>query len=163
MFVFSFKASTLKYIGVMSLCVAAIIVTVAIVPSNSLSTDLGNGAIEVSAERKSGDFKNIKTNEDIVAFLKSYGWEVESTPVLERSVTVPQEFDELYDKYNSLQKKEGLDLEKYKGKTVDMYTYSVNNADGKAYATVLVYKKRVIGGDVSSAENNGFTYGFSGE
>ncbi|MBR6632715.1 MAG: DUF4830 domain-containing protein [Clostridia bacterium] len=163
MFVFSFKASTLKYIGVMSLCVMAIIMTVAIVPSNSMSSGMENGAIEVSAERKIGDFKNVKTSEDVVAFLKSYGWEVEDTPVSERSVTIPQEFDQLYEEYNKLQKGEGLDLEKYKGKTVDMYTYSITNADGKAYATVLVYKNRVIGGDVSSAENNGFTYGFSGK
>lgn len=164
MFVFSFKASTLKYIGVMAFCAMAIIVTVALIPSNTLTESVVPDAVAVSAEHKSADFKNIKTNADRVSFLKSYGWEVEDSAVSHTSIIIPEDFDELYDNYNKLQKKEGLDLKKYRGKKVESYTYRITNADdGIDYATLLIYKNRVIGGDVSSAEADGDMYSFSGE
>lgn len=163
MFVFTFKASTLKYIGVMSLCAIAIVLTVALVPSESLTVGMDNRVIETVAERRVGDFKNVSTNADRVAFLKSYGWEVSDTPVLESAVTVPEEFDEVYLQYNEIQKKEGLDLSKYKGKIVETYVYRVNNAGEEAYATLMIHKKRVVGGDVTSASPDGFVYGFSGD
>lgn len=162
MFVFTFKASTLKYIGVMSLCTIAIVLTVALVPSEALTVGVDNRAVEVSAERRAGDFKNVTTNADRIAFLKSYGWEVSETPVLESAVTVPEEFDEIYEEYNDLQKKEGLDLSKYKGKIVENYVYRVDNAEEDAFANLLIYKGRVVGGDVSSASPDGFIYSFSG-
>lgn len=163
MFVFSFKASTLKYIGVMSLCSLAIVLTVSLVPSESFSTGADNMVIEVSSERKAGDFKNVSTNDDRVAFLESYGWKVDAEAVCYSEVVIPNEFDKVYSAYNDMQKKEGLDLEKYKGKKVEMYTYKVNNAEGDAYANLLIYKSRVIGGDISSSLSDGFTYGFSGK
>lgn len=163
MFVFTFKASTLKYIGVMSLCAVAIVLTVAIVPSESLTVGVDNRVVEVSARRKAGDFKNVTTNADRISFLESYGWEVSETPVLESAVTIPEEFDEVYEEYNALQKSEGLDLAKYKGKIVETYVYRVNNAEEDAFANLLIYKGCVVGGDVSSASPDGFIYGFSGE
>jgi len=163
MFVFSFKASTLKYIGVMSICAVAIILTAVLVPSNSLSDNVSGVAVEVAAERKAGDFKNVSSNKDRVAFLNSWGWEVDSEPIYSGKVTVPEEFDALYSEYNKLQKSIGLDLEKYKGKNAEIYTYTVNNCDTKAYATLLIYKSQVIGGDVSSAASDGFQYSLKGE
>ena len=52
-----------------------------------------------------------------------------------------------------------MNLEKYKGKTASMYTYTVTNApekDQTVYLHLLIYNSRVIGGDVCSAEINGF-------
>ena len=57
MFVFTFKASTLKYIGVMSLCAVAIVLTVALVPSESLTVGMDNRVIETATQRNAGDFK----------------------------------------------------------------------------------------------------------
>ena len=39
-------------------------------------------------------------------------------------------FNKVYKNYNDLQKDQGFNLEKYKGKTVEIYTYSVYNYDG---------------------------------
>ena len=53
---------------------------------------------------------------------------------------------------------------KYKRKTVSRYTYKVDNyADysGVVLADVIVYKNKVIGGDICSADVNGFIHGFS--
>ena len=40
---------------------------------------------------------------------------------------IPDEFDETYEEYNDLQKTQGLDLEKYKGRNATLYVYSVRN------------------------------------
>ena len=109
------------------------------------------------------DFKKISTNEDRVRFLMRFGWEVdpEAKEVLE--VTVPEKFDAVYQSYNQLQVGEGLDLEKYKGKSVKRYTYLVNNYDyeGTVYANLLIYKNTVIGGDICSARSDGFVHGLT--
>ena len=154
MFVYTLKATTLKYIGVMTLCAAAMITTVSLVPA----TDRGE-LVEASA---SVDYKNVKTKEDREDFLKSFGWDIveDSEKVIE--IRIPEEFDEIYQNYNALQKPEGLNLEKYKGKKVKLYTYTVtNHKDGKATATIIVYKNRVIAGDVSSVTANGSQTSFS--
>lgn len=163
MFVFSFKASTLKYLGVMSLCTLAIVITVAMIPSNDLSEGVGGEAVPVSSQRKPGDFKNVKSNTDRVQLLQSYGWEVGEEPVCSMEVTIPEKFDSVYSSYNGIQKKVGLDLEKYKGKTAMFYTYIVKNADGDAYANLLVYKNKVIGGDITSVDPEGFAYSLDGK
>ena len=133
MFVFSFKASTLKYIGVMSLCTVAIVLTALLVPSNSLADNVSDVAIEASAERRQGDFKNVSSNKERIAFLESWGWQVDSQPVCSVEITVPEEFDSVYSEYNKLQKAIGLDLEKYKGEKAKIYIYSVKNADEKIF------------------------------
>ena len=43
------------------------------------------------------------------------------------------------------------------------YTYEVTNyegAEGTVYANILVYRNRVIGGDICSADVTGFIHGF---
>ena len=80
-----------------------------------------------------------------------------------REVTIPAEFDKVFAGYNELQKAQGLDLSKYKKKTVTRYTFTVTNYDGydgTVYANVLVYRNRVIGGDICSADVSGFIHGF---
>ena len=94
--------------------------------------------------------------------LSSVG-EVKETPVEEVEVIVPESFDKVYLGYNEMQKEQGLNLSKYKGKTVTRYTYEVTNYpdyDGTVYISLLVYKDKVIGGDVCSADVNGFVHGF---
>ena len=109
-------------------------------------------------------YTNVKNNEDRIKFLRHFGWEVTPEPTDTVNVTVPESFDEIFTGYNELQKKQGLDLTKYKGKAVTRYTYSVTNYtghEGDVFATLLVFKGRVIGGDVCSADQNGFIHGFS--
>ena len=65
--------------------------------------------------------------------------------------------------YNNLQKMQGLDLSKYKRKNVTRYTYKIKNYDGyegTVYANLLVYRNRIIGGDICSADVNGFVTTF---
>ena len=79
--------------------------------------------------------------------------------------TIPARFDRVYEDYNTIQREMGLNLERYRGKTVMRYTYPVTNytdCDGEVLATLLVYKDKVIGGDLCSAAigENSFVHGF---
>jgi hypothetical protein len=107
-------------------------------------------------------YNGIKTEEDRAAFIKQFGYEIKEIPIETREVTVPEQFDAVYEKYNDIQKAQGLNLSKYKGKTVVKYTYEVTNYDydGTVLATILVYKDKIIAGDICSADGTGFMHGF---
>lgn len=167
MFVYSIKASTIKYVGVMVLCAAAVFSAVVMIPPSNSDNVMTESAyregLSATVSKKSADFKNIKTNDDRVKFLESYGWEVSPDAVEIVEVRIPSEFDKVFEEYNLLQKGEGLDLEKYRGKSVKRYTYTVENYDSPTtvLANVIVYKDRVVGGDICSADINGFIHGFT--
>ncbi len=99
-----------------------------------------------------------------VAFLKQLGWEVDAEPVEFMEVQIPQEFDEVYTKYNEIQTAQGMDLTKYQGKRVMRYTYAIKNyPNGEAgiCANMLIYKNKLIAGDVCSPKLDGFMHGLS--
>ena len=154
MFVWSVKASTLKFTAVLAVSAAAIGLLAAFMPRHELKAEAAT-VVEVS--------KKVTAEDDIKEFLSAYGWE--ATELLDRAeVTIPADFDSVYESYNTLQKKQDFDLSKYKRKTVDRYTYKIDNYDGyngTVLADVIVYKNKVIGGDICSADVNGFVHGFS--
>lgn len=121
---------------------------------------------------KSGGNKNevsCSTNAERTAFLSSFGWEVSETPVEVNEIVIPGEFNEVYLKYNDIQRLQGFDLRKYKGKPCVKYTYRIlnypaaNGLDDSIIADILVLDGRVIGGDVCSPELGGFMHGFAKE
>lgn len=165
MFVYSVKGQNVKLVLSIMASALAIILVVCLFPASHSPALSETEEVSAGVELKDGDYKNIKENSDRIAFLKKLGWEVEPEPREIREVQIPEKFDTTYSKYNELQLSEGLDLEKYKGKSVKKYTYLVLNYDyeGSVYATILIYKDRVIGGDIASARSDGFMHSFSGE
>ena len=107
--------------------------------------------------------KPISGNDARVKFLTDHGWQVTTSPVESGQVRIPQEQSEIFSRYNTLQKSQGYDLSKYGGKTVMRYVYKINNFPGATdpvYATLLVYKDQVIGGDVTNTGPKGVVQGF---
>ena len=88
-----------------------------------------------------------------LAFLEGLGYQTEEEPEEAVDVLIPERFDEAYENYNALQRQQGYDLEKYKGKKVKRYRYRILNYPEKknAAATLLVYKGEVLGGDITLA------------
>ena len=105
----------------------------------------------------------VSNNDARVAFLKSFGWDVTTSPVESSQVRIPSQSTEVFDRYNALQKTQGYDLTAYAGKTVMRYVYRINNypnATEPVYATLLVYKNQVIGGDITDTAAKGQIRGF---
>ena len=103
------------------------------------------------------------TNEERVAYLQSFGWQVQEEPAETREVMIPAEFNDVYTAYNAMQKAQGFDLEPYAGEVCTQYLYKVENYpnESEVYATLLVYGEEIIGGDVASAKVDGFMHGFA--
>lgn len=158
MFIYTVKGNTIKFFAVILIAVAALI-SVAVLTSRSdiLTTQA------ISTANKSIKYDKIKTSEDRREFLEQFGWKTEDTEIESVKVKLPAEFDKIMTEYNELQKSQGLDLQKHKGREVERYTYIVTNYpdySGTVYANVIVYRNRVIGGDICSSDVSGFIHGF---
>ena len=148
MFVYSMRASTVKFFGFVLLTLLLIVAAVFLG---------GDGTVLASSDAVEIDFSGMKTNEDRVAFIRSFGIEVEEKPE-DCAFTMPEDFDRVIGGYNEIQKRQGLDLSKYARKRVTRYTYKVTNynVEGDVYASLFVYRSKVIACDIASASPEGF-------
>ena len=105
------------------------------------------------------------TNRMIVEYTTRLGWQINPSPSEISHLTIPTEFDAVYETYNAVQKVSGFDLAPFKGKRVARYTYLVQNhteSDNcQVLLGVLVYEKRIIAGDISSVDSGGFLHGIT--
>lgn len=104
-----------------------------------------------------------ETNEERIAYLVGFGWQVEGEPAETREVMIPREFNDVYQNYNAMQQAQGFDLAPYSGQVVTQYKYLITNYpdETEVYATLLVYGKLIIGGDVACGKVDGFMHGFA--
>lgn len=101
---------------------------------------------------------SVANNDDRVNFLSGFGWDVTTSPVESSQVLIPEKASEVFDRYNALQKSQGYDLTNYAGDTVMRYVYKINNYPGATepvYATLLISKNQIIGGDVTDTAARG--------
>lgn len=162
MFIYSFRASTLKLLGIISVTLAALVAIIVFVPVYAEGIgSIGTGAsVEDTTEYS---YDKVKSAADAVNFLSQFGWTVDGGKPESAKVTIPSEFDKVFAAYNEIQKAQGLDLSKYKKKDLTRYTFEVTNYkgyEGKVLANVLVYRGKVVGGDICSADVSGFVHGF---
>lgn len=105
------------------------------------------------------------TNQMIVDYIESLGWQIDYSPIEISHLTLPEEFDEVYETYNAVQITSGFDLTEFKGKSVSRYSYRVRNHtksdEVEVIANVFVYENRIIAGDICSAAMNGFMHGIT--
>lgn len=149
MMVMTTKLDLKKILLVLAAIVGVIVALVLLLQGNDESTPTATAAVS--------------SNDGRVQFLKNFGWEVTTSPKESGQVKIPAESTEVFDRYNALQKSQGYDLSQYAGKTVMRYVYEIKNFPGATepvYATVLVYKNQVIGGDVTNTAAKGVIQGF---
>jgi hypothetical protein len=159
MFIYALRATTLKLFGIILLATVLLVSLAVMIPV------YGDDTLMAATEENVIKYPKIKTNDDRISFLKQFGLEVQDTPE-EEEVRMPSEFDRVFASYNEIQKRQGLDLTKYAGRRVMRYTYKVTNwqdSDKEVYATVIVYKNRVIGGDICSPGRDGFVLTLEGK
>ena len=164
MFIYSFRAATLKFFGIIAVTLVALIAIIAFVPVYAEGGNINNDTpANVSGEGSEYSYDKVKTSADAANFLSQFGWTVDGGNAKSAKVTIPAEFDKVFAAYNEIQKAQGLNLLKYRGKEVTRYTFAITNYkgyEGTVWANVLVFRNRVIGGDVCSADVSGFVHGF---
>jgi hypothetical protein len=147
MVIFTAKLSKPKCIGIV--CAAAAVILLVIALANRSS----------AADLETAAGKKLSTTADQVEFLAQCGYTVSSEPVRTQEVRIPEEFNDVYTQYNALQQSQGFDLTKYQGKSVMQYVYLVEDYPDQGepvYATLLLYKNKLIGGDLSRGGTDGF-------
>lgn len=144
MFVMSLKTTAPR----MLVSAAVVVALLALVVGLSFCPKTASVAIVAEAE------------EQRVAFLLGLGYEV-AVPGEVREVLVPAQSDETFAEYNRLQQTAGMDLTPLMGKRVKCWSYTVTNFPGTetVQAHILVYRGRIVGGDISSTRLEGLRQG----
>ena len=130
----------------------------------TLALNLGQNAVQEAAAPTTPNPKGVKSNQDRVDYLASYGWEVAEKPLATQELLIPEEMDESYQEYLTLQAEQGFDLEDYAGKRVKRYTYEVTNyptGETGVQANLLIHKNTVVGGEILSPQLDGFLHGLA--
>lgn len=161
MFVVTAKMSRRTVLAVL-FGVLAVVVAVCVAIASRSSTPTYNGD-EAMADAAAVRPEAGETDSERCAFLAYFGWSCEAEPREAYAVTIPKKFDRVYENYNEIQCRQGYDLKKYRGKKVMKYAYRITNYEGytgEVYANLLVYKNKIIGGDICAASLDGFMHGF---
>ncbi len=106
--------------------------------------------------RNTNEF-TVPDNSSRVSFIKNLGIDISEEIIEEKPFKIPENFTKVFLKYNELQKEAGYDLIKYSGQTATIYKYkAINMSDSIIYVNLIVLNDKIIGGDISSVELDGF-------
>ena len=146
MFVLSMKTTRPRLIAVCALMVLLLVTVVSLSGQNAAVATAAPVVADDEARRE---------------FLADLGYEVIPDKCEVREILIPVESDPAFVAYNALQQAAGGDLTDYCGKRVKCWTYTVTNYPGEesVQARLYTYKDKVIGGDVSSVAQGGFSHG----
>ena len=107
-------------------------------------------------------FASGETDTNNIVFLKGYGWEVRTKSVEKEYIIIPKPFDRVYENYNDIQLKAGLDLRPYMGMKGVRYTYIVENypkdVGEEVRANVICINNEPVGGDIMTVSIRGFIH-----
>ena len=107
-------------------------------------------------------FASGETDTNDIVFLKGYGWEVRTKSVEKEDIIIPKPFDRVYENYNDIQLKAGLDLRPYMGMKGVRYTYIVENypkdVGEEVRANVICINNEPVGGDIMTVSIRGFIH-----
>jgi len=106
--------------------------------------------------------QKMAAREERTAYLASLGWECNAGAETHKRIKLPDCRTGGMKDYNEMQRVCGYDLAPYIGKTVDVYTLPITNYPGwtaSVYATLYLYRGRLIGGDIHAASLDGFMIG----
>ena len=139
MFVVTLKKAGLKRVGVGVLCCALVV----------FSAMLGryiSGRSVMAAAAASGN--KIESAQDIQTWFTGYGLDVDAATIAADKVKIPRRWDDSFSAFNGVVQQSGMDLTRYKGKTVEKWTALIpaaSRGDVSSYGVLLVYKKKAVG------------------
>lgn len=153
MFVISLKSKHLRNIFALLVAVVLTVIGGIVYVSSTESMPVSKiGSVSMKAE----------TPEERLSFFRQFSYIASENPVEVKEVVIPTEFDETYEEYNELQKKQGLDLTPYKGVRVKSWSYEIlnypgyENTDGLIRGNLFTYNGVVIACDICNISLDGF-------
>ena len=90
MFIYSLRASTLKFFAVVCVALVTLITLIAFVPEFDADSSTA------TQNTVSYNYEKIKTNDDRIKFLSQFGWQVKNDPVETAEITIPSTFDKVF-------------------------------------------------------------------
>lgn len=137
MFVVTLNKTSFRKMGIGALCCALVVF------SALLGRYISTRTVTASA---SGN--KIESAQDIQSWFTGYGLDVDGASITADKVKIPRKWDDSFSAFNGVVQQSGLDLARYKGKTVEKWTALIpaaGSGDTSRYGVLLVYRKKAIG------------------
>ena len=137
MFVVTLSKTSLKKLGLGAMCCALV------VGSALLGRFISNRTVAVSAA-----VNKIESAQDIQTWFTGYGLDVDGASITADKVKIPRRWDDSFSAFNGVVQQSGMDLARYKGKTVEKWSAllpAASNGETSRYGVLLVYKKKAVG------------------
>ena len=137
MFVVTLNKTSLKKVGAGALCCALVIF------SAFLGRYISTRSVAVAAASN-----KIESAQDIQTWFTGYGLDVDGASITADKVKIPRKWDDSFSAFNGVVQQSGMDLARYKGKTVEKWTALIpatSRGDVSSYGVLLVYKKKAVG------------------
>ena len=137
MFVVTLNKTSLKKVGAGALCCALVI----------FSAFLGR-YISTRTVAAAAGVNRIESAQDIQTWFTGYGLDVDGTSITADKVKIPRKWDDSFSAFNGVVQQSGMDLARYKGKTVEKWSAllpAASNGETSRYGVLLVYKKKAVG------------------
>lgn len=139
MFVVTLKKSGLQKAGLAVMC--CVLVVFSAVLGRYISSRSVTAAAAASGSK-------ITSAQDIQTWFTGYGLDVDGASISADKVKIPRKWDDSFSAFNGVVQQSGMDLTRYKGKTVEKWTAllpAASRGDTSSYAVLLVYKKKAVG------------------
>ena len=139
MFVVTVNKTSLKKLGLGAMCCALVVCSALL--GRYISTRTVTAAASAAVNR-------VESAQDIQTWFTGYGVDVDGASITADKVKIPRKWDDSFSAFNGVVQQSGMDLARYKGKTVEKWTALIpaaSNGDASRYGVLLVYKKKAVG------------------
>ena len=137
MFVVTLSKASVKKLGVGAMCCALVV----------FSAMLGR-YISTRTVAAAAGVNRIESAQDIQTWFTGYGLDVDGTSITADKVKIPRKWDDSFSAFNGVVQQSGMDLTRYKGKTVEKWTALIpaaSSGETSRYGVLLVYRKKAVG------------------
>ena len=137
MFVVTLSKTSLKKLGLGAMCCALVVC------SALLGRFISQRTVTVSAA-----VNRIESAQDIQTWFTGYGLDVDGASITADKVKIPRKWDDSFSAFNGVVQQSGMDLARYKGKTVEKWTALIpaaSSGETSRYGVLLVYKQKGCG------------------
>ena len=139
MFVVTVNKTSLKKLGLGAMCCALVVCSALL--GRYISTRTVTAAASAAVNR-------VESAQDIQTWFTGYGVDVDGASITADKVKIPRKWDDSFSAFNGVVQQSGMDLARYKGKTVEKWTARIPAAcsgETSRYGVLLVYRKKAVG------------------